>query len=88
MLIASDDWGFNCVNGAAQARNWLGQVWDPRAFCGGGLRKQRAYLVRRRNAATVLRSFGQPQQRRWADPTGKIDTARKIFFFISNLQND
>jgi len=36
MLIASDGGGLNCVNGAAQARNWLVQVWVPRAFCGGG----------------------------------------------------
>ena len=40
MLIASDGWGFNCVNGAAQARNWLVQVWGPRAFCRGGLSEQ------------------------------------------------
>ena len=40
MLIASDGWGFNCVNGAAQARNWLVQVWGPRAFCRGGLGEQ------------------------------------------------
>ena len=40
MLIASDGWGLKCVNGAAQARNWLVQVWGPRAFCGGGLREQ------------------------------------------------
>jgi len=40
MLIASDGWGLKCVNGAAQARNWLVQVWGPRAFCGGGLSEQ------------------------------------------------
>ena len=40
MLIASDGWGFNCVNSAAQARNWLVQVWSPRALCQGGLREQ------------------------------------------------
>ncbi len=40
MLIASDGWGLKCVNGAAQARNWLVQGWGPRALCRGGLSEQ------------------------------------------------